>query len=454
MTWTFERRLLGAAMLAWAAVAVIGLGLGPPLGHDEAAYAIVARGDAPAWLYRSRGVTLLAELGVALGGSDAQLRLASAIANLAIVPAVFAVGRAVFDARTGAWAAAVLAGAYPMISRSAELLGDLPATAAVLAGMAVLAGELGRVDGPRGRVVLAAPAFAAAFYLRYASAPVIAIAGVAALALWWRSIRARPWPVVATTAAFALLLVPHVVQSLHRTGAVLGILRASAEVPRRAYWGEGLVTYVSSNPFTYYGVVVAPVLVAALLGLVGLARRRHRAAGFLAIVALGQLVAIGVQSHAQPRYVFTAIALLVVLGVAQLRRLAATRAGVTYAALAALAALAAAWLGAAITVASIHRAVSRKRASILVAAQTLRAHRAHPACIVVAGTGPQLTWYAGCAAIPLGWDDPRLVDPGLDRFIVATPYATVDGPTYAAARKLSATELPTGLAGTRAWTLR
>jgi hypothetical protein len=446
VTWTFERRLLGAAMLGWTAIAVVSLVTGPPLGHDEAAFAIVARGDAPAWLYRSRGVTLLAELGVALGGADWQLRLASALTGLAVIPAVFAVGRAVFDARTGAWAAAILAGAYPMVSRNAELLGDLPATAAVLAGLAILAGELGRADGPRRRLVLAAPAFAAAFYVRYGSAPVIAIAGLAACVLWWRPIRARPWPALATAAAFAGLLVPHVVQSLHRTGTVLGILRASSEVPRRAYWGEGLVTYVTSNPLTYHGVLVAPVLVAAIFGL---ARLRHRAAWFLAAVALGQLVVIGVQSHAQPRYVFIAIALLVVLGVARLRDVARPRAP-----RAALAAVAAAWLGAAITVASIHHRVGRKRASITTAAATLRGHRTLPACVVIAGTGPQLTWYSGCAAIPPGWDDPRLVDPRLDRFLVATPYAALDGTAYAAARGLRATELPVAATDTRVWAMR
>jgi 4-amino-4-deoxy-L-arabinose transferase-like glycosyltransferase len=451
--WTFERKLLGAAMLAWAVVAVVSLVTGPPLGHDESAFAIVARGATPAWLYRSRGVPVLGELGVLLGGADWQLRLASAIAGLAVVPAVFAAGRAAFDERTGAWAAAVIAGAYPMVSLSAALLGDLPATAGVVAGVAIVAAALGG-DGaraPRWGLVLAAPAFAAAFYLRYASAPVIALAGVAALVLWWRPIRRDPWPAAGTAALLVVLLVPHFAQALHRTGALLGILRVSSEVPRRAYLGEGLVTYVTANPFVYYGALVAPALVAAFVGLALAAtgrapRLRRRAPWFLAIIAIGQLVAIGLQSHAQPRYVFIAIALLVVLGVDTLRALARPRL--------ALAAVAVAWLAAAIAVGVINRQIAHHRSAISVAAATLRSHRAHPSCAVIAGTGPQLTWYSGCIAVPPAWDDPKIVDPSLDRFVVSTPYAPLDGPGYAAAHQLRIIELPSGDLRTRVWQIR
>jgi len=406
-------------------------------------------------------VALLAELGVALGGGEAQLRLASALAGLAVVPAIYAVGRAVFDARTGAWAAAVLAGVYPMVARSAELLGDLPATACVLAGIAVLVGELDREAGPRRRLVLAAPAFAAAFYLRYASAPVIAIAGLAALILWWRQIRRHAGLVLATAALFAALFVPHAIHSFAATGDLLGVLRHSSGVPRRAYFGEGLVTYLTSNPFLFYGALMPPVFVAAI---VGLARCRRRAPWLLAVVAAGQVIALGLESHGQPRYVYVATALVVVLGVAPLRRVDRTappsggadgRGAPTVARpRLALALVAAAWLGAAIATFAVHRVTAHNRAVITAAVATIRQHRARPACAVIAGTGPQLAWYSGCHAIPPIWDDPARFDPQLDRFVVSTPYLRMDGPTYAAANRLTASELPTGDPRTRVWRLQ
>jgi hypothetical protein len=51
------------------------------------------------------------------------------------------------------------------------------------------------------------------------------------------------------------------------------------------------------QPFRSYGAIAAPVIVA---GLLGLARTRRRATWSLAAIAIGQLVAIGITSHAQP----------------------------------------------------------------------------------------------------------------------------------------------------------
>jgi 4-amino-4-deoxy-L-arabinose transferase-like glycosyltransferase len=450
VTWTFERRLLGAAVLAWAIVAAMHLIAGPPLGHDEAAFAILARGDGPLWLYRSRGVVELARLGLALGGADWQLRLPAAVLGLGFVPAVYAVGRAAFSARTGAWAAAVVCGAHPMMIRSAELLGDLPAAAGVLAGIAALVGELGRPGGARWRIALAAPAFAAAFYLRYGSAPVIAIAGLAALALWWRAIVARPLPILATVALFAALLVPHVIHSLDHTREVLGVLHWSAGTPRLAYPGEGLVTYLTSNPFAYYGALVAPVMIAALVALVGLARTlRSRPAWLLAAVALGQLIAIGIESHAQPRYVFVAVALLVVLGVETLRRLRGRLARPRLA----LALALAAWLAIAIGTVPYDRMIARSRATITAAAAAIRADHRAGGCMVIAELASQLMWYTRCEGTRLDVVVPSTLADH-DRYLVSTPYTPLDGPAFAAAHGVALVELPTGNDRARVWAIR
>jgi 4-amino-4-deoxy-L-arabinose transferase-like glycosyltransferase len=448
VTWTFERKLLGAAVLAWTAVAVVSLFLGPPLGHDEAAFAIVARGDEVSWLYRSRGVATLARLGLALGGADWQMRLPCMILGLALVPAVYAIGRAAFGATTGAWAAAVIAGAHPMAVRSAQLLGDVPATAFTLAGMAVIIGELDRAAGPRWRLMLAAPAFAAAFYLRYGSVVAIAIAGLAAAVIWWRAIRARPGPVLATAAALAVLLTPHLIDSMHATGSLLGVLESSAEVPRRAYWGAGVVTYLTSNPFVYYGALVAPLMAAACIGLIR--RFRSRAPWFLAITALGQLLVLGIASHAQARYVFTAAALLVVLGVETVRTIGLRRAG--------LVAVGLAWVGLANAVVPFNLAAADARTAMTAAAAAvgrrgLIDHRSAPGCVVVAAAVPQLTWYTRCQVVPMRWAGPTTFAADRDRYIVSTPYAEVDAGALAARYGLLATPVPTGDARARVWRL-
>ncbi|MDB4961684.1 MAG: hypothetical protein JWP01_1683 [Myxococcales bacterium] len=418
-----ERRILLAATLAWLAVAVLNVALGPPLGHDEAAFAVSARGGGPPWVYRSAGVTEVARIGVMLGGADWQLRLASMVLGLGMIAGVYAVGRAAFSARTGAWAAAVIAGAHPMALRSSELIGDLPATACVLLGISVLVGELSREDGARWRLVAAGPLFAAAFYLRYGSAPVIAIAGGVALVLWWRSILRRPLPVIAALAVFIVLLLPHVVQSLHATGKLFGILEVSSRMPRRAYAGEGLVTYLTSNPFRFYGALVAPVMVAGLVGLVR-PPASWRPSLFLGAVAVGQILAIGVQSHAQPRYIFVATALLIVLGVEALPRFVPPSAHRL-----ALPLVVLAWIGVVVTVPFYTRFLRDARAGVVAASSAIRTDRAGAPCLVVAKVVTQLMWYTRCReqrltsleALP-PWPDV----PGDERiYVVSVPRAAI-----------------------------
>src|SRR5687768_14651666 len=103
MPWLTDRRLFAAALLVWAAVALIGLLFGPSLGHDEAAFALAASGRAPpgSWLYRSDGTIAIARIGIALGGAAWQLRLASVLLNTLALVAAYAVGRVVFSPRTG-----------------------------------------------------------------------------------------------------------------------------------------------------------------------------------------------------------------------------------------------------------------------------------------------------------------------------------------------------------------
>lgn len=438
-----HERLLACAVLAWLVSAIVNLLTGPSLGHDEAMFALIARGEVPPWIYRSRGVVALGEIGVALGGADWQLRIANTLVGVALPLAVFAAGRAAFDSTTGAWAAAAIAGAHPMVMQNARLLGDLPAAAGVVAGIAVLAHELSRDDGPRWRIVLAAPAFAAAFYMRYASAPVIALAGVAALVLWLRVIIARPLPVLAAAATFVMLLVPHALHAVRETGSVLGVLEFAATVPRRAYVGEGLVTYVTSNPFVFYGALVAPLMLAAF---VTLARVRRRAPWLLGIVAIGQLVAIGLQSHATPRYVFIAVALLVVLGVATVRAYVPVRI--------AIALVIAAWLGATIVTVVSNVRVTASRAPTVAAADVVRADRKTPCVILAPFVIQTLEWYTGCEGVDTASFDRNALFPDRDRYLITVPYRELDVAAFAATHGIVLDELPTRDPRARVFRLR
>ena len=394
------RKLFVASLVAWGLAIAVGAIAHAPLHGDEASYAVLARGDAPDWLYRSRGVVVLARLGIALGGGELAMRAASLVLGFTVVLAAYAAGRAFRDAHTGAWTAAVVAGAHPFVLRGAELLGDLPATAAVLGAIAIVLGELRRDGGPRYRLVLAAPLLAASLYLRYGNAVTIALIALASIGFWWRGVVARPLPVIATAALLGALLAPFVAMSLRDTGSPLGLLEIGSTIAARAadFRGSGLLGYVTDDPFVTYGVLVTPLIV---VGLIGACRARTRAHAFLATLAIAQIIALGLTAHAEGRYVLVACALFVVLGVDAVRSWGRPQL--------ALAAVAAAWLSCPIMMGYRQLRVGHDEVDTGAA---IAADAAGRPCVVVARAIPQLMWYSGCAGEklvdtrPLGPLDP------------------------------------------------
>ncbi|HEY1548854.1 MAG TPA: glycosyltransferase family 39 protein [Kofleriaceae bacterium] len=414
------RRLLFAAFAAWTISVAIGLLCRAPLTSDEAAYALIARGDGEAWLYRSRGVVALAEVGRWLagdGGDERLLRLPMLVAGLPFVLAVGAVGRRAFGARTGAIAAAIIAGAHPFVLRGFELLGDIPATACLLGAIAIALRELADPDRPPTyHLVGIAPLCATALYLRYASSLVIALLGIAALIWFWRSIRARPGPAIATLVTFAVLVAPFAIASTRATGSPIGVLALAGDVSGRTWLGRGLLIYVFADPLRNYGVLVPIVMLAGLWAL----RRRDRKLRFLATIAIGQIVVLGLVSHASSRFIFVAIALLVVLGADVLDRAITRRRTL------ALGAIVASWLGMAIAMVPWQRHLARGLADVTASADAIRRDAEGAPCTVVARALPQLMWYSRCA----GWKYMGAAKPPVDAtrawYAADTPRRPID----------------------------
>nr|HEX4312510.1 hypothetical protein [Kofleriaceae bacterium] len=407
------RRVLVAALLAWGASIAAALIVSAPLHGDEAAYAVLARTGADDWLYRSRGVVALARAGLALGGSDLAMRLANAVLGFGAVVGAAAVARALAGcarpadsaraSRVAAWTAAAIAGSHPFVLRGAELLGDVPATAALLAAIALALGELSRDAGPRWRLVAAAPLLAAAFYLRYGNVLTIAAIAVTSLAFFHRGVRARPLPVAATAAALGALAIPFVVMSQHATGSPIAILTLGNTVAGRAesYPGAGVVEYLTSDPFYLYGIVTFPLVVVAAVALVKRPRTRTRAHAYLATIAGLQLLSVGAVTHAEPRYVLVATALLVAIALDAIADRLVRRAALAAAALAALAAASC----------TVMMAISQSRVprDSEVRGAAIRDAAAGEPCVVVAIAIPQLEWYSRCAGAK--WSPPLAPPP-------------------------------------------
>ena len=397
--------MLAAGLLAWTVTTAIQWLVPAPLGHDEAQYALAARdvlsGVEPRWFYLSPGMNALAVPGIMLGGSEQAVRLVPFLTGIIFVIATAGLAWRALGGAAAAWTVAILAGARPLLQRTSELLSDVPSTACMILAMWVLATELSREHGPRWRLLTVAPLLAAAFYIRYGSCLPVAIICVVPLGLWWRSVVRRPFPVIATALLFGIMLVPHALLAKRTIGSIFGILLLSKEVPGGSF-GDGLRTYLTTNPFRYYGALVPLVMVPGLLApfLV-----RQRGTLFLWLVAVGDIVGMGLATPAQPRYIFLGTTLLVVLGADLVRRLVEARALQIRKVLAvtAMAVIATSWLGVARQALHYPANTRDRLANVFLAMEVTRRDAAGKPCQMINKHTTQVEWYGGCLG---AWDPP------------------------------------------------
>jgi hypothetical protein len=392
------RLVFSCGLAIWIANALILLVSAYPLGHDEAQYAISARdwlaGHEPRWFYLSYGMNLLAAPGLLAGGSELALRFVPLVLGIGFVLACGWVARRAFGETTAAWAVLVFACSRSYTRLSIELLSDMPAAACLLAATAVIVRELDRPAGPGWPLVLAAPLLSAALYVRYGSCIPIAILCVVAAALGWRTIARRPAPVIATGAVFTLLFIPHAVMAIHALGSPFAILLHSQEIPERTSAYDGLLTYLTSNPFRLYGILPALLIVATLPAVC-----RDRRALLLALVGGFDIVALGLTSLGQARYILYGRAVLTIVGTEGVRRWIASRPPHLRRALVAAVLATCAMVGGF----GVARSVQHREVRVagvrytLLAAAAISADAGGAACHVSAEWDNQLEWYGGCS---------------------------------------------------------
>ncbi|HUQ07750.1 MAG TPA: hypothetical protein VM261_34890 [Kofleriaceae bacterium] len=379
--------------LAWVAIVGVAVAIaGGGLGNDEAQYALGARdliGDAPDPypLFRSLGMRVLAAPGVLLGGGELAIRLPFVLVAVGYTALVWRLAHRVSGGRVEAAtvAVAVQTSAWPFLMRTGEALSDIAAAGLLLAMIALALDDAARPQPRRRAWAGIAAAGAAAFYVRYGSAPMVALVMAGLLVVF----PARRRVALAAAAVIAVAVVPFFVWSAAETGSVLGVLRVSEAAANRAYVGDGLWWYVSRWPWWVAGPVMAAV------ALVGVATARDRVRVLLVVVALAQVVILGLRAHGEARYVFFATTALTVAGAAWV----AARPRVRLATLALCAVSAV--LGGAYAVGRSHHMAGR-RSAMVAACAAVRADARGARCIVYTGTQPQVAWYTGCRTHLIG----------------------------------------------------
>jgi hypothetical protein len=322
--------------------------------------------------------------GVVLGGGERALRLVPVLLSLLFLGVLWRVARAVGTSETAAWTVALAAATAPLVRLSSDLLSDIPSTALLLVTAAIVFHQLNRPEGPTRRLLWAAVAAAAAFYVRYGSCIPLAIIAGLALVGCPRGIMRRPRLVLLTLALFVVLLAPHLVHSQLTTGSVLGTLRSSATVPKG--FGKGLAEY-AAHPVQYLGVFAV-----VLLPFTFTLGASNRVAFLLIALAVLDVLSLGVQTSAQARYVFLATSLILVVGPIAVARIGRARIIARVAAVAVVVG----W-GLQLKSALAYRRVRIEgMTATLLAVAAIRSDDHGGPCYVLGRHDTQLEWYTGC----------------------------------------------------------
>ena len=303
------------------------------------------------------------------------LHVIPALLGLTFIAAAWFVSVRLADRDAAAWTIAVVVGTTPLIRFDVELLSDLPSAACMLALVAVLATELR--DRPTWRFCVCAPLAIAAVYIRYGSCVPVALIAAIALAFGWRAIARHPWPVVVTAASVVLAVLP-----------LRAALAYSSKVPPATH---GLADYLR-HPVSYFGALAPPLMLLALT-------TRDRWRRFAVTVGVADIVALGIETAAQARYVVLGLVLLVAVGVAEARdRLARTRhrraIGIACGLL-----VGASWLVALYAAYAVRDRRAAAIAPTIAAAMAIRADAHGARCEVIGRHFTQLEWYSGCRGV-------------------------------------------------------
>jgi 4-amino-4-deoxy-L-arabinose transferase-like glycosyltransferase len=269
-----ETVVIGVVLVALAAAMAWYIWLDPQVTWDEAVYLTKSRSfvtdiPASAWMiYRPPGVPVLGLLAAPFGDSLPAFRLVTAAAGIATVAAAWALARTLWGRLAGIVALLALVSSPVVLAFIPRFRTDVVNVGPVLLLLLLLWWQLERRERADLRLVAAAPLAAAAFYLRYGAAPLVAGVAVAALVLWPRRLWLDRKVVALTVLATAALFAPHVIDAVSRTGSPLGIVRSAVDVTDTTSPATAVRKYVAWTPTLIAGpalLVVAAGAVAAAL---------------------------------------------------------------------------------------------------------------------------------------------------------------------------------------------
>lgn len=418
--------LVGSVILGAVLVPLVPLVLGgETLGHDESAYALKARSwveGTPDTGWSPHRAPALSAYGygvLALGGAEQGLRAIGLVSLAGLALATWWLGFRIGGRWVGPVAAAVVIAGPTIQRRGTEFLTDIPAAGLLVLIMILLWRDFENRKGPTYSILLVLPFAWLAFYLRYQSVLALGLIGLTIAILWWRQIVSRPGPVVAAVIVGFVGLIPHFLYALEETGSAIGILTLTSRAAGREFLGEGLVDYAALLVWPLAGLLGGVIVVFFIWWVVASwpSSDQRRRGLFLLIPALGQVVALGVVSHGEARFVFFPLALAAIGGV--IGALHVSERWSENVAFGARLALMVLLVGSvALSVTTTRRAVQNRiltNEPVELSADVIKAVSDDLDCGVLTSYTPQLTFYSGCATdIFRDWLEP---DAAVERLV-------------------------------------
>ncbi|GAA0328529.1 glycosyltransferase [Streptomyces blastmyceticus] len=385
----------------------------PYIGHEEAVYANKARSwvsgapDAGWGVYRPVGLPAVGYVALTAHNSVGALRAVALILVLFTLGVTYFIAARWTTPRRAVVVVLVLLSGLGFLRRVPEYLNDIGSTGLLLLVVFLITRAQERAES---RALLAIPfVVVPAFYFRYGIAGNLLAICVAALLAYGPRAWSMQWRNIAIAGALiALGLVPHFVYAVRATGSPLGVVSWATSQANRAYFGDGLVYYLSIFPYRLAGDLGAVVMSAGIIAAAVAMRRRSRIRSpkvhggpedrrraFLGTASVLIIVALGLTSHGEPRFVYVPVVLLTVLGVQALAEYSGRWSATVLTGVAAFAALSV--LGTAQVVGQ-----GAMRGPHLLSESTVPVARELSApgpCLVVSGYEPEMGWYSGCDAV-------------------------------------------------------
>lgn len=295
---------------------------GGGLNHDESAYALKARHwieETPetGWnLHRGIAMSGYGYLVFVAGGDEAALRFLGLVALAGFAWATWVLGRRIGGKWVGPLSVIALVSSPVLLRRSTEYLSDVPSSALLMAVMIVVWRQFGEKDRPGFGLLWILPFAWTAFYIRYQSVLSFGLIAVMIFVLFWDKVVSGWRPILITGLVGLLGLVPHLQFAIAETGSPVGIILFTADVAGRQFLGEGLVDYFLLMGWPLAAFVGPFAVVFFVWWLIAGWRspfERSRCL-FLVIPAAGQVLALGLLSHGEARFIFFPLALTLIGG--------------------------------------------------------------------------------------------------------------------------------------------